>query len=520
MKKGLYGLKTTVIVNLAFLIITAMLLLGLVVVKVIEKNLVEQNIRQYLLISRMVEAMMRSEPGGVSRGREDGFTIKLTRYLAYLSNYSEYRWLAIVDANGKVVVHSGRYPKKPDLWSDLVRKTIASNSFGMKLDYSLFSPMKTRPPAVTMAAPLHVFSRKYSALVGCGEMESEWHSINRAISLISFYILMNTLILLVFGLYIFHKRVIGPINKMVESVAMIGEGDRLPLFEETRGNELGKLSGAINIMLQRLEENKKELEHTIRSLEDANRSLNKVQKELVHSEKMASVGRLASGVAHEIGNPLGIILGYLEILKSGQVEESEKDDLLERMEKELSRIKAIISRLLDFARPGKSEIVATDINEIISETCFLVNHQCSRKNIALIRNLRAQNNIVCSDPNQLKQVFLNLVFNAIDSIGSGGEIQLVTYNIEKEKSAGKTRIVIEIKDTGRGIPKENLDKIFDPFFTTKDPGKGTGLGLSVSASILKSMEADISVESEEGKGTTVRIVLDNCEYDAYDQLKG
>ncbi len=283
MKKGLYGLKTTVIVNLAFLIITAMLLLGLVVIKVIEKNLVEENIRQYLLMSRMVEVMLRTVPRDAALNTGDDFGIALKRYLAYLTNYSEYQCLAIVNDSGKVVIHSGRCSKVSDAWIELARKAIATNSFQMKLDHGLFSLFKTVPPGVAAASPLNVFSSRYSALVGYGTMDSEWRAIAHAISLISFYILMNTLILLGFGLYIFHRRVIGPINKMVESVAAIGEGDRLPLFEETKGNELGKLSGAINIMLQRLEENKKELKQTIISLEEANRSLNKIKKELIHS---------------------------------------------------------------------------------------------------------------------------------------------------------------------------------------------------------------------------------------------
>ncbi len=228
---------------------------------------------------------------------------------------------------------------------------------------------------------------------------------------------------------------------------------------------------------------------------------------------MASVGRLASGVAHEIGNPLGIILGYLEILKSGQIAAAEEVDLLVRMETELSRIKGIITRLLDFARPGKGDKVAADLHEILTETCSLVKHQCSKLNIDLIPDFKATNCIVFSDPNQLKQVFLNLVFNAIDSIESGGKVEVKTYNLENGNVSAQTKVVVEIKDTGRGIPKENLDKIFDPFFTTKEPGKGTGLGLSVSASILKSMDADIHVESEEGTGTIVRVILDTCEYD-------
>ncbi|HDM76528.1 MAG TPA: sensor histidine kinase [Deltaproteobacteria bacterium] len=409
-----------------------------------------------------------------------------------------------------MVAEGGRKPTEAKSWKVIVHRTISTNSFHLNLNYSLFSPFRSLPPRVVIATPLNLFSKKYSVLVGYGIMETEWRSIIHAIGLISFYILVNAIVLLGFGLYIFHRRVIGPINKMVESVGTIREGDRLPLFEETRDNELGRLSRAINIMLQRLEENKKELKETIKSLEEANRNLNKVQKELIHSEKMASVGRLASGVAHEIGNPLGIILGYLEILKTGAADESEKDDLLRRMEDELLRIRGIITRLLDFARPGKGEKVVTNLHELISEICSLVSHQCSKKNIDLVTELQAGDFLIYSDPNQLKQVFLNLLFNSIDSIENGGRIKVRTYHEEgTEKGRDGNRVVVEIKDTGHGISKENLDKIFDPFFTTKDPGKGTGLGLSVSASILKSMNADIRVDSEKGKGTVIRVVFDS-----------
>ncbi|RLA97069.1 MAG: hypothetical protein DRG83_16495, partial [Deltaproteobacteria bacterium] len=458
MKKNLYGLKTTVIVNLAFLIITAMLLLGLVVLKVIEKNLVQQNINQYLLINRMVGVVIRTS-GAEPFDYETSVDKALKRYLEYLSRYSEYRWLAVLNDRGKVVAEGGRKPTEAKSWKVIVHRTISTNSFHMNLNYSLFSPFRSLPPRVVIATPLNLFSKKYCVLVGYGIMETEWRSIIHAIGLISFYILVNAIVLLGFGLYIFHRRVIGPINKMVESVATIREGDRLPLFEETRDNELGRLSRAINIMLQRLEENKKELKETIKSLEEANRNLNKVQKELIHSEKMASVGRLASGVAHEIGNPLGIILGYLEILKTGAADESEKDDLLRRMEDELLRIRGIITRLLDFARPGRGEKVVTNLHELISEICSLVSHQCSKKNIDLVTELKARNFLIYSDPNQLKQVFLNLLFNSIDSIENSGKIRVRTYNLGKEakKSRNGNKVVVEIGDTGHGIPKENLD---------------------------------------------------------------
>ena len=508
MKKDLYGLKTTVIVNLAFLIITAMLLLGLVVVKLIEKNLVEQNVRHYLLTSRMIEVTIRTS---IMEGKdEDARSIKrsLENYLQYLAHYSGYEWLGILDRRGRVIIEGGKRPPRMKFWNEVIRKTIATNSFHMKMNYSLFSPFRSSPPRVLIATPLNLFSHRYSLMVGFGEMQQEWRSIIHAISIISFYILMNALVLLGFGLYIFHRRVIGPINKMVESVAEIGEGDRLPVFEETRGNELGRLSKAINIMLQRLEENKKELRKTIRSLEDANQNLNKVQKELIHSEKMASVGRLASGIAHEIGNPLGIVLGYLDILKTDKMDDTSRKDLLERMETELVRIRSIITRLLDFARPGKGKKEETDLHKLLEETCSLIRHHCSKKGIELILDLNAENPIIYSDPNQLKQVFLNLFFNSIDSIEGDGKVAVRTYKLEDETSKKVKKVVVEIEDTGHGIPRESLDKIFDPFFTTKEPGKGTGLGLSVSSSILKSINASISVESEEKWGTRVTVAFD------------
>ncbi len=508
MKRDSHGLRITVIVNLAFLIITAMLLLGLVVLKVIEKNLIEQNINRYLLISRIVEAIARPMPI-MTDNSAVSTALSLRRTLSYLVQFSEYRWLAVLDEKGKIVAEGGRQPGNKDQWRKMARKTTLTNNFHMSLSHALFSPFCSFPPRIVAATPLNLSSKKYYVLVGCGEMESEWRSIIHAIGLISFYILMNALVLLGFGLYIFHRRVIGPINKMVDSVASIREGDRLPLFEETQGNELGKLSRAINIMLQRLEENKKELKETIISLEEANRNLNKIQKELIHSEKMASVGRLASGVAHEIGNPLGIILGYLGILKESGLNGNNEIDLLNRMEGELLRIRGIISRLLDFARPGKGEKTVTDLHDLLEDTCSLVRHQCSKKNINLICNLRAQNSLIYSEPHQLKQVFLNLLFNSIDSIEHSGKIVVKTYNSEVDTDvAGTKKVAVEIEDTGHGISKDNLDKIFDPFFTTKEPGKGTGLGLSVSASILKSMNADIGVESEVNKGTTIRIVFD------------
>jgi signal transduction histidine kinase len=264
-------------------------------------------------------------------------------------------------------------------------------------------------------------------------------------------------------------------------------------------------------MLNRLEENKKELRAHILSLEAANREIKKAQDETIKSEKLVSVGRLATGVAHEIGNPIGIILGYLELIKRQDLSPEEEQDFLGRIESEITRINHIIRQLLDFSRPAKDRKKETHTHEIIRGTVSMMEPQPMMAEIQVNLSLDAPRDVVFADPNQLQQVFLNIILNAADAMGeqrlsgmntSAGVLRIETQNEDDS-------IAVHFTDSGPGIAEKALAHIFDPFYTTKDPGKGTGLGLSVSYRIIEDLGGTIRAMSEPEKGATfvIRIPL-------------
>jgi two-component system NtrC family sensor kinase len=233
--------------------------------------------------------------------------------------------------------------------------------------------------------------------------------------------------------------------------------------------------------------------------------LNNTQEQLRTAEKLASIGQLAAGVAHELNNPLGTIMLYSsmlknEVLKNNLAAYSSED--LELIEEEAKRCKNIVSNLLNFARQGKLNITKFNVNEIFQSIIKSIKLNPQFDNVKIITTDISQNVLIEGDKDQLKQVFINLVTNACEAVEEADE-KIVKINID----AGEDSVLIEIIDKGSGIPKENFNKIFTPFFTTKKIGKGTGLGLAISYGIIKMHQGSISFQSESGSGTIFRVTL-------------
>ena len=230
----------------------------------------------------------------------------------------------------------------------------------------------------------------------------------------------------------------------------------------------------------------------------------------IQSSKMAALGKMAAGIAHEINNPLAVIgekagwmkdlLGMEEVAKSENFQELL--DAVNKIEFHVVRAKTVTHRLLGFARRMEPMEERVNVNDILNESIDFLENDARYRNIDIQTNYAPDLPLTTTDQAQLQQVFLNIINNAIDAIGKDGEITINTRPIKQNN-----RISIEITDTGPGIPKEVLQKIFDPFFTTKEVGKGTGLGLSISYSIIEKLGGRIMVASEEGKGTTFTIYL-------------
>jgi len=247
-----------------------------------------------------------------------------------------------------------------------------------------------------------------------------------------------------------------------------------------------------------------ELEGKNRELIKAYEELKMSESMLVQSKKMASLGQLSAGIAHELKNPLSIILQGIAYVQSS-VEDGTLIDACDRIKKSAIRADLVIQNLLSFSRQEPPSFTEDDINALIEEALTMVEHQMSLRNIQVIRNYFLHIPKVRVDSNQIKEVFINIFINAADAMKYGGTITLTTKaGIDKD---GEPCVRAVIEDTGTGIPDEILKNVFDPFFTTKTDSEGTGLGLSITKGIVERHHGSIAISSEEGKGTTVTITL-------------
>ena len=247
------------------------------------------------------------------------------------------------------------------------------------------------------------------------------------------------------------------------------------------------------------------LPYLIDKLERAYKELQETQEQLQSAEKLASIGQLAAGVAHELNNPLGSILIFTDLLKQ-QITERIKDkqtlEDLDLIAEETKRCRNIVSNLLNFARQSKLTISKVDIYDIISNVIRTLSIKPENSKVKFSIITETDNAIIDGDEEQLKQVFLNIITNAAEAV-EDTDIKEVTVTINKTEY----NLIIVVSDTGIGIPKENFSKLFTPFFTTKKIGKGTGLGLPISYGIVKMHRGSIEFKSEVGKGTQCIVKL-------------
>lgn len=339
-------------------------------------------------------------------------------------------------------------------------------------------------------------------------LDSIYLNLRQAQTVILTYILVNMIFLTLFGIYRFSRILVKPLQNLLERAEEFHDEDNL-FFSNIKGaNEFNQLSRALNRMLLRISESRKELKESVRSLEKTNSSLMQAQKDVINAEKLASVGRLSAGIAHEIGNPIAIVMGYLDLLKRNDITEDDKKDFIERTDKEINRVNLIIRQLLNLSKPSDGKRIKVAVHEVINDIVNIFKCQPLMSGINLNLSLTADNDIIIADPSQLRQIFLNLMINASDAINSKTNFKGELLIISRTTLIDNARSGIEVifSDNGEGIPKDSIDNIFDPFYTTKDPGKGTGLGLSVCYMIIDSMGGSIKADSNDN-GTNMIIHL-------------
>ncbi|HEX7484629.1 MAG TPA: ATP-binding protein [Vicinamibacterales bacterium] len=302
--------------------------------------------------------------------------------------------------------------------------------------------------------------------------------------------------------------VIRPVGEIVAATERVAQGDLEHPVRMRRTDEIGHLAASFNEMTTSLHQARSDLQQLNESLErqvdDRTTALKNAQAQLIQSEKMSSLGKLAASVAHEINNPLAGILTYAKLLirmhEEGELSERTRDSCVRNLrlvQRETERCSAIVRNLLDFARQRPPSLKDLDVSAVVEEALSLLSHRLLMQNVTLQKDLPPMP-LVKADFGQLRQSFVNIALNACEAMNKGGTLTVTA------RAAGKI-VEVRIADTGPGIAPENLSHILDPFFTTKE--KGTGLGLSVVYGIIDRHGGTLDVRSEVGQGTTVTVQL-------------
>jgi C4-dicarboxylate-specific signal transduction histidine kinase len=370
-----------------------------------------------------------------------------------------------------------------------------------------------------------------------------------------FYVLTllgaDLLIVFLFGRKILSRSLLRPMERLMEDVRIIASGALDHRIRPAASRELQSVADSVNGMAERLIRDQEFLAANVRSLDRTNRALVEARAQVVRAARLASTGTLASGIAHELGNPLGAILAYVDVARSRAQARGADTELLDSIREEAVRIDRTIRSLLDFARSREGESGPHQIAEVVEKVRGLFQAQGRLDGIDACWNIPVDRlPDVFMDPHRLEQVLVNLLLNALDAVG-GREDGWVQVSIVVEVGPGanfrsrrrsdppgvdyahrrramavdeggrvtplataRQVVVLRVEDNGSGIPEASLEEVFDPFFTTKEPGKGTGLGLALSAQLVEAIGGEIQAGNREEGGAIFTIRLPEAEADA------
>jgi len=504
----LKSLRTNIVLNLAVLLLISMLLINLVMLIVTQKMLVGAHVEKGRILLAALARNLQSFPSG--SGVE--WRITHTEQIRPLIDAVDGLCAVAVTVDGRKFYRDGLGCLPQATMAEMAHKAAMQGKEITQTPGMIRGILGRQSSAFFLAAPLKTGRNIVAGACLLIPLDGIYGLVRRSQHILLIYILINTVILTLLGSYRLNRITIKPLQRLVRRAEAYRESDDTVFVIEKGDNEFSQLSKSLNRMLMHLAQDKEMLQDSVDSLEKANRELAKAQRDLVRAEKLASVGRLSAGIAHEIGNPIGIIKGYLALLSDPSISEEEKSDFIARTESEVERINAIIHQLLDFARPSGKNQEIVSVHDILKELGEVCSFQPALSCIRFQLHLEADRDHVNANARQLRQVFLNLVLNAADAIresDADGELNIETAILPLPQKADKPsdRLMVRFVDNGHGISDESLPNIFDPFFTTKDPGKGTGLGLSVSFSIIENLGGSISAERTETGGTCMTIML-------------
>jgi two-component system NtrC family sensor kinase len=364
-----------------------------------------------------------------------------------------------------------------------------------------------------------------------------------AVLFLSLVLAGDVVVVFLAGRWILRRSVVAPLDRLAADARSIASGDYRRRLSDMDVHELEDLSRSLNAMADRLIEDQHLLAENIQSLDRTNRELVEARDELIRSARMASVGTLAAGLAHEIGNPLGAILAYLDAARHRVGDQPDTVEVLEGARGEARRIDAIVRSLLEYSRPSAAELGTFDAWDVLEGVHELLQAQGKLDRVDVVWPERSEAILLPGDPQHLEQILVNLLLNAMDALSERPEPHIVisaevqesmtpSYWFRRESdppgvnyshrrrlmpaqpgsepaslTEAKRVLALSVRDNGPGIPPEHLESVFDPFFTTKDPGKGTGLGLAICSRLADGLGGSLTVSNHPGGGANFLLRL-------------
>lgn len=492
------GLRTEIIVNIVLLMAAALAFVGILLLKMTEKELVAQKVAGVMESTEILaRAFVAADRDGAARalGREDAE--RFSRILT--PDYSLTAW-GLYDREGNVL-HQWDPAGQIKPRTSLVHSARLGGGAVSVVHFASppFPLLKRGEGFVEVAAPLLHQGVFLGAVLVRYSLREVGERIAMGEKLVLSYVVVYGAILVGFGVYLLGRTILRPLTRLRQSTREVTAGNLDQAVAAKGPREIAELADSFNAMLHALRLSREETGRHIASLKKTNEDLHQAQAELVRSAKLASVGHLAAGMAHEIGNPLGALVGYLELL-GASLDGGREKDLVGRSLAEASRIDRLVRDLLDYARPAGESREVFDVSALVKEVVEFLRHQGVFDHRTLVEGLPEAGGHVRAVRHMLFQVFVNLLLNARDATEEGGRIEVGATAAEGE-------ISVYVEDDGTGMSPEVCAHVFDPFFTTKGPDRGRGLGLAVCHRVIEETGGRIGLESELGRGTRFTVTL-------------
>jgi signal transduction histidine kinase len=541
------GLRWEILVSLGLIMFSGVLFMGVTALKAAERAIFLQKIESLTQVTRSLQLGLairwEEEPakgqGQVKAGPGDlQYLVRQTAAAVGVAGFK------VADMSGRLVAGLRGHEQDSITKDPFLLKALSTGSIVSQSEIAGGVP-ESIPDTFLFAAPVFRDGVQVGAFSISYTLEDLGIILRLHRKLIFSFALLDGIFIVLFGGWFIGRIVVNPLVRISRGARALAAGDYGARVQIHGPREVEALASSFNEMADKIQEEVQKQEKHLTALERANRELKQTQREIIRVEKMASVGQLAAGIAHEIGNPLAAVLGYATILQR-EISDPEASQYLEHIERETARIQRIISGLLEFSRPREIYVQTLDMGDLIRETVELVTPQRIFRQVQLEMALFEGILSVSGDRHQLQQALVNLLINAAQAMEGEGTLGIVTElrtlspgegGVPRRRATdhqrrratdqqhedymavrnalplvpilreGDSVVEVTVKDSGPGIAQDVLGRIFDPFFTTKTTGEGTGLGLSIAYGIVEAHGGVLWAGNRESGGAEFTILL-------------